>query len=350
MSDYAFEGPKWGSSTITWSFAPAGGDFSNAVTGAYQTIVRAAIARWGQVANVTFKEVPDSPNVNIRVGLGVFVGTELGETDFSFVNAPNQGQLFRAGTTVRLEDPATRPVGTGANNYYQGTETTFYQTVLHEIGHALGLAHSTNAADIMFPSLGPSDTDLGSADIQGVQMLYGAPAGYATPVAPVAMAPIVPTTVNAASGVITVYRFFDSTTGTQFLTASAAERNTVIATRTDLAYEGVGLGGIAPGVDPSAVPVYRFFDTTTGTHFFTSSQSEESNLVKTRPDLVLEQTTFFEHAQAQTGDVPVYRFFDKNDGTHFYTASGSERAAISATRPDMAYEGIAFYSPPPTAG
>ena len=344
MSDYAFEGPKWSTTTITWSFAAAGGDFTNAITGAYQAIVRAAIARWGQVTNVVFKEVPDSASVDIRVGWGSFSGTELGETSFTYVTAYNQTQAFRAGTTVRLEDPAARPVGTGAGDYYQGTATTLYQTVLHELGHALGLAHSTNPTDIMYPSLGPSDTNLGSADIQGIQLLYGAPASNAT-LATTAAAPIAPATVNLATGILAVYRFFDSTTGTQFLTASAAEKNSVLATRPDLAYEGIGLGGISPGADPSAVPVYRFFDTKTGTHFFTSSQSEESNLVKTRPDLVLEQTTFYEHATAQAGDVPVFRFFDKTDGTHFYTSSASERTTIVATRPDMAFEGVAFYAP-----
>lgn len=348
MSDYALEGPKWFSSTITWSFAPAGGDFSNAVSGAYQSIFRTAIARWAQVANITFKEIADSPSVNIRAGWGKFAGTELGETSYSFVNGSAQAQIFRSGTTVRAEDPSARAVGTSRGDAYQGTVTTLYQTVLHEIGHALGLAHSTNPADVMFASLGPTDPDLGAADIQGIQLLYGASAGGATPAA--ITTPIVPTMVNAATGVIAVSRFFDTSTGTQFLTASAAERDSVLATRPDLTYEGVGLGGISPGADPSAVPVYRFFETTSGTHFFTVNQSEESSLIMNRPDLVLEQTTFYEHASAQAGDVPVYRFFDKADGTHFYTASGNERATIAATRPDMAYEGIAFYSPTTTTG
>ena len=346
MSDYAFEGPKWSSSTITWSFAAAGGDFTNAINSAYQSIFLAAMARWSQVVNVTFKQVSDSASPNVRFGWGSFSGTELGETDFTYVNSSAQTQVFRPGTTVRLEDPAIRAVGTGKTDYYQGTVTTLYQTALHEIGHALGLAHSTNTADVMYPSLGPSDPDLGAADIQGAQLLYGAPAGGAT--IATLVTPVVSTVANLASAVIAVYRFFDTSSGTQFLTASAAERNSVIATRPDLTYEGVGLGGITPGTDSSAVPVYRFFDTTTGTHFFTSSQSEEANLVTSRPDLVLEQTTFYEHASAQTGDVAVYRFFDKTDGTHFYTASDSECTTIAATRPDMAYEGIAFYSPTTT--
>ncbi|MBV8930456.1 MAG: hypothetical protein JO152_15150, partial [Mycobacteriaceae bacterium] len=71
-------------------------------------------------------------------------------------------------------------------------------------------------------------------------------------------------------GTIGVYRFFDSHYGTHFFTASATERDTILATRPDLVSEGVGLSAVDPASnDPNGAPVYRFFDTTYGTHFFT---------------------------------------------------------------------------------
>ena len=346
MTDYTLEGPKWSSSTITYSFAAAGGAFSNAVTGAYLDTVRAAIARWASIANINLVQVPDSPTANIRIGFSQLPGTAVGETDFSYVNLPDHSQVFRTGTLIRLEDPATRPIATTGSTYYQGTASTLYQTVLHEFGHALGLDHSPNPNDVMYASVGPSDPDLAAGDIAGLQAIYGAAPGFAASAPSItATVTATPNTVNLASGVIAVYRFFDSTTGTQFLTAAASEKATVLATRPDLSFEGIAFGGIASNTDPNAVPVYRFFDTTKGTHFFTSSASEESTILKTRSDLVLEQTTFYEHATAQTGDVPVYRFFDKTDGTHFFTASAAERTTIATTRSDMAFEGVAFYAP-----
>ncbi len=346
MSEYSLEGPKWSSTTITWSFAAAGNGFSSAISGAYQDIVRAAIARWGQVSNITFKEVPDSAAVDIRVGWTKFTGSQVGEADFSYTGA-GTNQFFRAGTLVRLEDPSGRAVGSDMGAYYQGTASTLYQTVLHEIGHALGLDHSTDPSNVMYASVGPTDPDIGAGDIQGIQALYG-PAPIVTASSATAAGATTLTTTTTASPALSVYRFFDASTGTQFLTASSAEKATVMATRPDLTYEGVGFGGFASGTDSSAVPVFRFFDTTTGTHFFTSSGSERDTLVATRSDLVLEPTTFYEHVTSQTGDVPVYRFFDKTDGTHFYTASSSERAAIVSGRADMSYEGVAFYAPTPT--
>lgn len=141
------------------------------------------------------------------------------------------------------------------------------------------------------------------------------------------------------------YRFFDSIHGTQFLTTSDTERQTIQNTRPDLVYEGVGLTAVNPATDSTAAPVYRFFDTKFGTHFYTSSATERDTVLATRSDLVSEGIGFYEHNTAQAGDSPVYRFFDSNFGTHFYTASNTERANIVATRPDLIAEGVSFYAP-----
>ena len=143
-----------------------------------------------------------------------------------------------------------------------------------------------------------------------------------------------------------VYRFFDSRTGTQFLTSSVSERDAVLATRPDLVSEGVGIGAVTqPDGDPNALAVYRFFDTVSGTHFYTSSDVERADLVATRFDLAYEGRSFFEHQIAEAGDTAVYRFFNAGNGTHFYTSSASERSAILTARPDLVPEGVAFYAP-----
>ena len=144
-----------------------------------------------------------------------------------------------------------------------------------------------------------------------------------------------------------VFRFLDTGTGTHFFTDDPTEAATVSSARSDLVTEGVGFDAVDPATnDPNAAPVYRFFDQIDGTHFFTASESEKAAVIATRPDLVFEpNSTFYEHAIAQAGDVPVYRFFDSVHGTHFYTASAAEQAGIMASRPDLVTEGIAFYAP-----
>lgn len=51
----------------------------------------------------------------------------------------------------------------------------FFTVVLHEIGHALALPHSSNQNDIMFANYISERTTLGSSDIQAIQFLYGTP-------------------------------------------------------------------------------------------------------------------------------------------------------------------------------
>jgi hypothetical protein len=155
-----------------------------------------------------------------------------------------------------------------------------------------------------------------------------------------APASITPTTVG-----VQVFRFFDTHNGTHFYTASRAEQDALLASRPDLTSEGFGLNALNPSTrDPAAAPVFRFFEKTDGSHFYTISQTERDGLIASRPDLVFEGVAFSEHTTQQAGDSPVYRFFDNQDGTHFYTASATERASVLATRPDLVNEGVAFYT------
>ena len=147
---------------------------------------------------------------------------------------------------------------------------------------------------------------------------------------------------------IGIARFFDTVTGTQFYTSSLSEYNAILTNRPDLKQESNDLNALNPNTvatDPDAVPVYRFFDSTCGTHFFTASTGERDNVNATRPDLQFEGVGFFEHTAPQVGDTAVYRFFDGHNGTHFYTTSETERASILTTQANLVDEGICFYAP-----
>ena len=101
-------------------------------------------------------------------------------------------------------------------------------------------------------------------------------------------------------------------------------------------------------MDPSnsnVASVFRFFNMSNGTHFFTTDAGERNTILATRSDLVQERANFAEHLQSQTGDTAVFRFFDSHSGDHFFTQNAAERANIVATRPDMVSEGVAFYAP-----
>ena len=74
--------------------------------------------------------------------------------------------------------------------------------------------------------------------------------------------------ITTATLGLPVFRFFDTHDGGHFFTTSTAERDQVLAARKDMNFEGVGYNAVDPAsADPNAAPVFRFFDTHDGGHF-----------------------------------------------------------------------------------
>jgi len=140
-----------------------------------------------------------------------------------------------------------------------------------------------------------------------------------------------------------VYRFYNRETGTHFYTVSVSERDDVIRSFAQFAYEGAAFAALSqPRAD--SVPVFRFYNKTTGTHFYTTSVSERDGIIAYYPQFVYEGAAFHALPVAGTdGRNTVYRFYNKATGSHFYTASPAERDKVIATYPSFVYEGVAFY-------
>jgi len=188
MTASALEGPKWASSTVTWSFENtsyaqnSANPFSNVIGAAYQSTIEQALTRWASVSGLTFVQVPDSvlPSqaADIRIGfaaLNTSATNQIGYTSYTYTYGANGSTAFLPDTLVRLEDPSQDPLSQASDGsfVYQGYATNLYQTTLHEIGHALGLDHSTDPNAVMSPTLGPGNPDLDASDIAGIQSLYG---------------------------------------------------------------------------------------------------------------------------------------------------------------------------------
>ena len=58
-----------------------------------------------------------------------------------------------------------------------------------------------------------------------------------------------------------------------------------------------------------------------------------------------EGEAFSAYATEVEGSIPVYRFFNSTTGSHFYTPSVTERDAVSEL-PDYQPEGVAYYALP----
>ncbi len=163
-------GPQIPASDISFSFQNEGSiltthrqinipsqSFDNTLSCARDEIRRAMDA-WAAMANISFQEMPEDSNSQIRF--------YVADIQQSGVGYPN----YFAGRCTALSGQVVVQPNTRFN-----TCDTFYGFMLHEIGHALGLGHvdSENVMSTNFDMLGPI-TQPFPGDSAGLVALYGA--------------------------------------------------------------------------------------------------------------------------------------------------------------------------------
>lgn len=136
-----------------------------------------------------------------------------------------------------------------------------------------------------------------------------------------------------------VYRFYNPSLGTHFYTSSDAEVADVMAKYSSIfTFEGIAYYTFfesdtgmepPPGMEPALGPLYRFYNKRNGSHFYTTSAQEKDNVIATWPTIYTFEGTAYSVMTApwEWGpSAPVHRFYNKVNGSHFYTISDTERS------------------------
>lgn len=182
---------KWGSPAmgtpgglVTWSLMASGVDLSAESAGLVNTAlssfmpagfkaeIEAAFAAWSAVANIQFQEVVDNgvaynaagATGDIRIGGHTFdgAGGTLAHGYFPPVNGVS------AAGDIHFDIAETWKIG------FAGAGFSIFQVAAHEIGHAIGLDHTTVPGSLMNSFYTEAFSGPQADDIAGAQFIYGA--------------------------------------------------------------------------------------------------------------------------------------------------------------------------------
>lgn len=150
-------------------------------------------------------------------------------------------------------------------------------------------------------------------------------------------------TQKVSASLVAIYRFFNTTTGAHFYTASIAERDSVQANLRWMKYEGIAFyANSSPARGLS--PVYRFYNTRTGVHLYSISEGEKTYVQTSLPEFRYEGIAYYASQVTAASTSGIRRFFVRDRGFHFYSSSPEEAARIRATLPNYVDEGPAYFA------
>lgn len=200
-------GAKWspnaGRTTISWSLAASNyadltedytsyRNFSSFIGAQYRGVIEAAFAAWAAVANIDFVQLEDAAEVDIRLG-----NLTLDGRSSSGYSTLAETGVWRAAGRIYVTE-----IVFDVDAYDGGG---LYGTAVHEIGHALGLNHTSLSSAVMYEYLNSANRSgqLSADDVEGIVSLYGPRSAWTPPPSDDVPGTTASTAVVAVGGFVT---------------------------------------------------------------------------------------------------------------------------------------------------
>jgi parallel beta-helix repeat protein len=306
----------------------------------------------GATATVSFNTFANNTATN---GGGIFV-RNVANVSASLMNnvmANNTGfQLYEEAHRAHLRN----------NLLYSGRSSNLYGTsVAGPVDTAVGLNSLGDSAGNVFSN--PQFTNLAASDfsLQPNSGAIGLAEADPSPVVSDDIRGILRATMPRDIGAYEyestpiakqhVYRFWSDSKRGHFYTINKAERDQVASSYSpqEWRYESVAYDAFDTQI-AGTIPLYRFYSDAFQGHFFTASAAEKDSVIANYPDNVwlYEGIAYYVYPlDTALASRAVWRFWSPDNRHHFYTASQAESDYVRANYPahEWTFEGPNFKVP-----